>query len=243
MGTVRYTVLNGEVIAEKRDGVRLEYIPDPLGSTVALVGSQQNVTDTFSYWPYGEEASRTGVTPTPFLFIGTLGYYFDTVLGMAYVRLRYLYTVMARWLTADPLQSSLGDINFYAYVKGRVLSFVDLMGLQESSCNQKCNQHQLDGCITNWNFIWGTNIAWCAALTAIGITVCTLITTGIPPVVPPNPFLGAACFASLLGLITACFHNAQEGALCGVENCKKLYCPAALDPTQPTHCPNISPRI
>ena len=43
MGTVRYTVIDGEVIAEKRNGVRSLYVPDPLGSTVALVDNTQAV--------------------------------------------------------------------------------------------------------------------------------------------------------------------------------------------------------
>src|SRR5437588_9857996 len=75
MPTVRYTTINGEIIAEKRDGVRRLYVPDPLGSTVALLDSMQTQTDTFSYWPYGEERTRTGTTPTPFRFVGTAGYY------------------------------------------------------------------------------------------------------------------------------------------------------------------------
>ncbi len=68
---VRYTSVNGEVIAENRGGVRKLYLPDPLGSTLALVDNTQTKTDTFTYWPYGEEASRTGSTPTPFRFVGT----------------------------------------------------------------------------------------------------------------------------------------------------------------------------
>jgi hypothetical protein len=67
----RYTVINGEVIAEKRTGVRRLYVPNPLGSTVALLDNTQAKTDTFEYWPYGEERSRTGTTATPFRFLGT----------------------------------------------------------------------------------------------------------------------------------------------------------------------------
>ena len=66
MATVRYTVIDGEVLSESRGGVKRDYVPDPLGSTVALLDNTQTKTDTFSYWPYGEEASRTGTTPTPF---------------------------------------------------------------------------------------------------------------------------------------------------------------------------------
>src|SRR5438046_8296858 len=89
MPTVRYTTVNGEVIAEKRAGVRRLYLPDPLGSTVALLDNTQAQTDTFTYWPYGEERVRTGTTPTPFRFVGTAGYYRDSP-TRAYVRARSL---------------------------------------------------------------------------------------------------------------------------------------------------------
>ena len=58
MPTVRDTVVDGEVIAEKRSGVRRQYVPDPLGSTVALLGNTQTKTDTFNYWPYRAEQER-----------------------------------------------------------------------------------------------------------------------------------------------------------------------------------------
>ena len=70
----RYTVVDGEIIAEKRNGVRRTYVPDPLGSTVALLDNTQAQTDTFSYWPYGEVSARTGTTGTPFQYVGTRGY-------------------------------------------------------------------------------------------------------------------------------------------------------------------------
>jgi len=33
----RYTAVGGEVVSEVRDGIRRDYVPDPLGSTVALL--------------------------------------------------------------------------------------------------------------------------------------------------------------------------------------------------------------
>ena len=72
---VRYTTLDGEIVAESRGGVRKQYVPDPLGGTVALLDGAQTITDSFRYWPYGELASRTGTTPTPFPYVGSRGYY------------------------------------------------------------------------------------------------------------------------------------------------------------------------
>ena len=91
---VRYTAIDGEVIAERRSGVRKEYVPDSLGSTVALLDGTQSQTDTFSYWPYGE-VSRTRTTATPFQFVGILGYYQDSA-SRSYVQARYLRADLAR---------------------------------------------------------------------------------------------------------------------------------------------------
>src|SRR5262249_41188598 len=102
----RYTVLDGEVLAEKRGGARHALVPDPLGSTVALLDSSQAITDTFAYWPYGEERSRTGTTATPFRFVGTLGYFRDAP-ARIYARARYLRSTVGRWLTPDPSRQEL----------------------------------------------------------------------------------------------------------------------------------------
>jgi RHS repeat-associated protein len=104
MPTVRYTVVDGELIAEERGGVRRQFVPDPLGSTVALLDNSQTKTDTFAHWPYGEEQSRTGKTNTPFRYVGVLGYYRDSA-ALIYVRARYLNVVLGRWLTQDSIWS------------------------------------------------------------------------------------------------------------------------------------------
>jgi len=98
----RYTVVIGEVIAEKRGGVRRCYVPDPLGSTIALLDSTQTKTDTWEYWPYGEVRVRTGTTATPLQYVGTLGYY-QTNRSFLYVRARTDRTFLGRWMTKDPV--------------------------------------------------------------------------------------------------------------------------------------------
>src|SRR5438874_12309422 len=105
MGTVCYTVLNGEILSENRNGGEHDYVPDPLGSTVALLDATQTQTDTFTYWPYGESKSTTGSTATPFNFVGTLGYYADSagISTKKYVRARYYDTYRCRWFTEDPI--------------------------------------------------------------------------------------------------------------------------------------------
>jgi RHS repeat-associated protein len=133
MGTVRYTTANGEVIAEKRGGVRRQYIPDPLGSTVALLDNSQARTDTFQYWPYGEESGRTGTTATPLRFVGTWGYYRDSA-AREYVRARHLDIRAGRWATVDPLRRvarSARALNRYRYCSAAPTVNSDPSGMAE----------------------------------------------------------------------------------------------------------------
>jgi RHS repeat-associated protein len=125
MATVRYTVLDGEIVAEDRAGTERDYVPDPLGSTVALLDSSQAKTDTFSYWPYGEGRTRSGMTATQFQFAGMLGYYHDDPTRL-YVRARVIGPRQARWISQDPARR---ELNGYSYVIGRAVTFVDPSGL------------------------------------------------------------------------------------------------------------------
>jgi RHS repeat-associated protein len=139
--TVRYTVVDGEIIAEKRSGTRSLYVPDPHGSTIALLNSAQTITDVFSYWAYGINFHGEGSNPTPFIFLGTLGYYKDDV-NREYVRARVLDKVKARWITPDPSgfgPSSLGlaDGYPYGYANNNPVNYVDLDGNAPQRLGQK----------------------------------------------------------------------------------------------------------
>jgi len=128
MGKVQCTTVSGEIIAEKRNGVRSLYVPDALGSTVALLDNTQTITDTFSYFPSGTVASRTGTTATPFQFVGTKGYHSDAS-GKTYVRARILEPQKGRWLTEDPIGFGGGDGNLYRYAFDNPISWLDPSGL------------------------------------------------------------------------------------------------------------------
>ena len=132
MGTVRYQTINGEILSEIRGGVRKQYVPDPLGSTVALADSTGAMTDTFEYWPYGEVRSRTGTSVTPFQFVGTLGYYRDSS-SRTNVRARTLRADLGRWLTEDPAHRPKSEPNAYGYCLQSPVSKLDRSGLRETN--------------------------------------------------------------------------------------------------------------
>lgn len=132
MGTVRYSVANGEIIAEKRNGVRNLYSPDPLGSTVALFDATQTKTDTWTYWPYGDVKTHIGSNGTPFQYGGTIGYRQDSA-SRTYVRRRVLDTARGRWLTEDPIGFGGMDWNLYRYASDRPAAVMDPSGLFDAA--------------------------------------------------------------------------------------------------------------
>lgn len=125
MGVANYTVIDGELVSENRDGVEHDYVPDPLGSTVALLDNTQAQTDTFTYWPYGEERTRTGTTATPFRYVGAWGAYRDSA-TLCHIRGRELSVNLGRWKTIDWLEQGVLQ---YVYALDSPVSWIDIYGL------------------------------------------------------------------------------------------------------------------
>ena len=129
----RYTVMDGEIVSQTRNGVRHHYVPNPSGSVVALYDTNPATlakTDTFSYWPYGEEKSRTGTTETPFRFVGSKGYYRESA-SRTYVRARHFRPNHGRWQTEDLVLDRMMP-NRYPYAANSPLSRTDPSGLMPS---------------------------------------------------------------------------------------------------------------
>ena len=127
--SVVYTTINGMIVQENRGGVKSFYAPDTMGSTVALLNSSGVVTDTYTYWPYGEIRSHVGSSTTPLTFLGMIGYYADVLGSFIYVRARYLRQALTRWQTVDPIWPWE---EAYAYASLNPVTGSDPSGLQDS---------------------------------------------------------------------------------------------------------------
>jgi len=98
---------------------------------VALTNSSGTVTDRFTYRAYGELLAHTGSSNTPFMYNGRDGVLTD-VNGLYYMRARYYFPELKRFLNADRKRGSIDRIqtlNLYSFVVGNPISLIDPAGM------------------------------------------------------------------------------------------------------------------
>ncbi|MER3496653.1 MAG: hypothetical protein C4320_07705, partial [Armatimonadota bacterium] len=72
---VRYATVNGHSIQENRGGAVTRYVADTLGSVIQTRDAAGVQISSTEYWPFGEVRTSSGTNPSPWGFVGTLGYY------------------------------------------------------------------------------------------------------------------------------------------------------------------------
>ncbi len=120
------TRVNGEIVAETRNGVRHFHAHDAQGNTIALYDDAGAKTDTYTYWPYGAVRTRTGTTVNPYQYSGAWGCYKDST-GRTYMQARTLRHDITRWVSVDPLWP---EEQAYLYVRSMPTLDVDPNGMQ-----------------------------------------------------------------------------------------------------------------
>jgi RHS repeat-associated protein len=66
------------------------------------------VTDTYDYDAFGNKINSTGTTPNNYLYRGE---FFDSDLGLYYLRARYMNPLTGRFMSRDPEESKIFDSN------------------------------------------------------------------------------------------------------------------------------------
>jgi RHS repeat-associated protein len=121
----------GPLISETRSGRTYTHHYDALGSTTALTDDTGSLSDAFTFDGWGSQVGRTGTTPTPYQWVGRIGYYFDSTTNAYYVRARAFQPKTASWSSVDPLSVALGA---YLYAWNRPLRHIDPSGLVCCCC-------------------------------------------------------------------------------------------------------------
>ena len=121
-------MLYGSLISQRRSGVTASYLFDGLGSTIQLANSSGAATDADLYDSFGNVLLATGSSTYPFRFVGQLGYYKDVDLTQYWLRRRYFDPSGGRFVSRDPLATSLATMK-YAYGGNNPVSLTDPSGL------------------------------------------------------------------------------------------------------------------
>jgi RHS repeat-associated protein len=103
---------------------------DGHGNVRFLTNSAGTVTDTYQYDAFGRLIASTGSTPNNFLYSGE---WFDSNVGLYYLRARYLNQATGRFWTRDPVEGvqCCGlSWNPYIYVKDNAVNAIDPVGRQ-----------------------------------------------------------------------------------------------------------------
>lgn len=110
------------------------YVHNLQGDIIAIVDAAGNTVVQYSYGAWGEKKNVTGSMATtlgkynPFRY---RGYVWDEETRMYYLRSRYYYPELHRFIETDSMldkMHSLGDINLFAYCGNRPVDSVDIDG-------------------------------------------------------------------------------------------------------------------
>jgi RHS repeat-associated protein len=128
--TTTYYIYGLGLIGEETNGTYTAYHFDSRGSTVALTDASGNVTDSFSYGPYGELNNHIGSSTTPFQYNGQFGVQTDPN-GLLYMRARYYNPAIRRFVNQDVLFGNVNpgiSLNRFAFANGNPISLMDRLG-------------------------------------------------------------------------------------------------------------------
>lgn len=100
------------------------FLPDGLGSTLALADASGLVATEYTYEPFGKSTVSGAATTNSFQYTGREN---DNT-GLYYYRARYYTAVFERFIAEDPI-GMRGSPNLYSYVDNNPVAFVDPLGL------------------------------------------------------------------------------------------------------------------
>jgi RHS repeat-associated protein len=152
----------------------------------------RTVTDTYDYDAFGNKINSTGTTPNSYMYRGE---YFDSDLGLYYLRARYYNPLTGRFMSRDPWngnQINPVTLHKYLYVGSNPVSYVDPRGrdlaeygLRSSASIPEAKLISIYGCVADASLaavdlILDTTITASSALGAGSAVIgCVVLTPGI----------------------------------------------------------------
>jgi RHS repeat-associated protein len=104
-------------------GASVVYLPDALGSTLALANSSQVIATSYTYEPYGATTATGAASANTLAYAGRE----NDGTGLYYNRARYYHPGIGRFVSEDPIGLA-GGVNLYSYVGGNPIGYRDSSG-------------------------------------------------------------------------------------------------------------------
>ena len=117
-----------DLISQNRNNVVSYYHYDGQMSVRQLTDDTQNVTDGYTYDAFGILINRFGGTENNYMYTGEQ---YDPNIGFYYLRSRYMYPLIGRFLTMDIWEGSIYDplsLNKYLYCASKPVNHIDPSG-------------------------------------------------------------------------------------------------------------------
>ena len=123
---------NGEQTAENIYGIyniarvignnSYTYLHNGHGDVVALIDSEENTVNRYTYDAFGVILTSTETVDNPFRYTG---YWYDSETGLYYLMARYYNPVNGRFLSEDPV---MDGYNWYVYCDNNPVIYIDPNG-------------------------------------------------------------------------------------------------------------------
>lgn len=154
------------VYGQTISGTKYFYELDHIGSIRELVDNGGTKQAEYAYNAFGIISKFSESVPSDFRFAG---YYLHPRSGFSITRTRSYSDTLGRFVSRDILEEDSGEANSFIYVLNNPISFVDLLGLQQSappgvSGTEGLNQQVTNETLTDYsmtdggrtqNFTWG----------------------------------------------------------------------------------------
>ena len=106
-------------------GATSSFLPDALGSSLALTDAFGSVQTEYTYEPFGKTVSAGASNSSSYQYTGRE----NDGTGLYHYRARYYHPQLQRFISEDPIEFEGGDINLFAYVWNSPLVYIDPSGL------------------------------------------------------------------------------------------------------------------
>ncbi len=118
------------------------YLPDALGSGLALSDDGGNVTTSYTYGAFGQTVVAGAVSPNTLQYTGRE----NDGTGLYYYRARFYHPGLSRFISEDPLGFRAGDVNLYRYVTNRPTIATDPLGLWRKEDHERLTREVAKAC-------------------------------------------------------------------------------------------------